>query len=58
MIVKVAAVVMTAAVAAAVASAVVDVPVGLLTDEPVNWNVQKQLLIELNLHYHQTERSS
>lgn len=58
MIVKVAAVVTTAAVAAAVASAVVDVPVGLLTDEPVNWNVQKQLLIELNLHYHQTERSS
>ena len=58
MIVKVAAVVMTAAVAAAVASAVVDVPVGLLTDEPVNWNVQKQLLIELNLLYHQTECSS
>ena len=58
MIVKVAAVVTTAAVAAAVASAVVDVPVGLLTDEPVNWNVQKQLVIELNLHYHQTERSS
>ena len=58
MIVKVAAVVTTAAVAAAVASAVVDVPVGLLTDEPVHWNVQKQLLIELNLLYHQTECSS
>lgn len=58
MIVKVAAVVMTAAVAAAVVSAAVDVPVGLLTDEPVNWNVQKQSLIELKLHYHQTERSS
>ena len=40
MIVEVAAVVRTAAVAAAVVSAVVDVPVGLLTDEPVNWNVQ------------------
>ena len=58
MIVKVAAVVMTAAVAAAVVSAVVDVPVDLLTDEPVHWNVQKQLLIELNLLYHQTECSS
>lgn len=47
MIVEVAAVVMAAVVAVAVVSAAVDVPVGLLTDEPVNWNVQKQLLIEL-----------
>ena len=41
MIAEVAAVVLAAAVAAAaVVSAAVDVPVGLLTDGPINWNVQ------------------
>lgn len=49
MIVEVAAVVMAAVVAVAVVSAAVDVPVGLLTDEPVNWNVQKQLIELLTL---------
>ena len=44
MIVEVAAVVMAAVVAAAVVSAAVDVPVGLLTDEPVDRNVQKRLI--------------
>lgn len=40
MIAAVAVVVMAAAVAAAVVSAAVDVPVGLLTDEPINHKVK------------------